>query len=156
MLAHKAPAVQLSAEHERELSELERAHSTPQKQAERARVILLAAAGLAVGETARQLGIWRKTADHWRRRWRDAAASADVAARLSVVPRCGAPATFMPEAICQIMALACKSARGPDAHRRATPLNRWTLQGSLDGADLHPERPIVHRGRERTALAAAA
>jgi hypothetical protein len=87
--AHKASPVQLSAEHERELNDLARAHSTPQKLAERARIILLAAAGLGV-----------------RRRWRDAAASAGVAARLSAVPRCGAPAKFTPEAVCQIIALA--------------------------------------------------
>ena len=68
MPAHKASPVQLSAEHERELNELVRAHSTPQKLAERARIILLAAAGLGVGETARQLGIWRKTAGERRRR----------------------------------------------------------------------------------------
>jgi len=100
--AHKASPVQLSTEHERELNELVRAHSTPQKLAERARIILLAATGLGIDETARQLGIWRKTAGHWRRRWRNAAASAGVAARLSDAPRCGAPATFTPEAICQI------------------------------------------------------
>ena len=52
---------------ERELNNLVRAHSTPQKLAERARIILLAAAGLGVEETAHQLGIWRKTAGHWRR-----------------------------------------------------------------------------------------
>jgi hypothetical protein len=51
--------------------------------AERARIILLAATGLGIDETARQLGIWRKTAGHWRRRWLNAAASAGVAARLS-------------------------------------------------------------------------
>jgi putative transposase len=107
--AHKASPVQLSAEHERELSHLVRAHSTPQKLAERGRIILLAATGLGVGETARQLGIWRKTAGHWRRRWRGAAASASVAAGLSDAPRCGAPATFTPEAICQIIALACEN-----------------------------------------------
>lgn len=121
MPAHKAPAVQLSAEHERELSELVRAHSTPQKLAERARIIVLAAAGLGVGETARQLGIWRKTAGHWRRRWRDAAASAGVAARLSDAPRCGAPATFTPEAICQIMALACE-----DPETLDVPISHWS------------------------------
>ena len=68
MPAHKASPVQLSAEHERELNDLVRAHSTPQKLAERARIILLAAAGLGIDETAQQLGIWRKTAGHWRRR----------------------------------------------------------------------------------------
>lgn len=121
MPAHKAQAVQLSAEHERELNALVRAHSTPQRLAERARIILLAAAGLGVGETARQLGIWRKTASHWRRRWRDAVASAGVAARLSDAPRCGAPATFTPEAICQIMALACE-----DPETLDVPISHWS------------------------------
>ena len=49
MPAHKASPVQLSAEHERELNELVRAHSTPQKLAERAQIVLLAATGLGVG-----------------------------------------------------------------------------------------------------------
>jgi hypothetical protein len=48
MPAHKAPAIQLSAEQEAALSALVRAHSTPQKLAERARIILLAAAGKSV------------------------------------------------------------------------------------------------------------
>jgi hypothetical protein len=78
--AHKASPIQLSAEHERELNHLVRAHSTPQKLAERARIILLAAAGLGITETARQLRIWRKTAGHWRRRWWMAETSATVAA----------------------------------------------------------------------------
>jgi len=45
MPAHKAAAEQLFAEHERELNNLVRAHSTPQKLAQRARIILLAATG---------------------------------------------------------------------------------------------------------------
>jgi putative transposase len=94
----------LSPEHERELNGLVRAHSTPQRLAERARIVLPAAAGLGIDETAQQLGIWRKTAGHWRRRWRDAAPSAGVAVRLSDASRSGAPATFTPETICQIMA----------------------------------------------------
>ena len=107
--AHKASPLQLSLEHERELKELVRAHSTPQKLAERARIILLAATGVGIDDTARQLGIWRKTAGHWRRRWQDGLPSAGVAARLSDAPRCGAPATFTPEMICQIMAMACEN-----------------------------------------------
>jgi DNA-binding CsgD family transcriptional regulator len=100
--------LEVSPEHERELKNLVRAHSTPQKLAERARIVLLSASGLGVEETARQLGIWRKTVGHWRRRWQDGATSASVAARLSDAPRRGAPATFTPEVICQIMALACE------------------------------------------------
>jgi len=113
--------VQLTPEHERELSNLVRAHATPQKLAERGRIILLAAAGAGIAETAQQLGIWRKTAGHWRRRWLTAEASAGVAARLGDAPRCGAPATFTPEIICQIMALACKAPGTLDV-----PLSHWS------------------------------
>jgi transposase len=119
--AHKASALQLSSAQERALNELVRAHSTPQKLAERARIILLSASGLGVGEIARHLGIWRKTAGQWRRRWLDAAASASVAARLSDAPRRGAPATFTPEVICQIMALACEDPESLDV-----PISHWS------------------------------
>jgi putative transposase len=119
--AHKALPVQLSAEQERELNNLVRAYSTPQKLAERARIILLAATGLGIAETAKQLGIWRKTAGHWRRRWLHATPSAGVAARLSDAPRCGAPGTFTPEAICQIMALACT-----DPETLDVPISHWS------------------------------
>ncbi len=121
MPAHKASPIQLSAEPERELNSLVRAHSTPQKLAERARIILLAAAGVGIAETAKQLGIWRKTAGHWRRRWLNTTPSAGVAARLSDAPRCGAPATFTPEVICQIMALACN-----DPATLEVPVSRWS------------------------------
>jgi transposase len=119
--ARKAAPIQLSAEHELELNSLVRAHSTPQKLAERARIILLASTGLGISETARQLGIWRKTAGHWRRRWRDAAASAGVAARLGDAPRPGAPATFTPEAICRIMAMACENPETLEV-----PISHWS------------------------------
>jgi transposase-like protein len=119
--ALKAPPMQLSSEHERERKDLVRAHSTPQRLAERARIVLLAAAGVGIAETAQQLGIWRKTASHWRRRWRDASASAGVAARLSDAPRCGAPATVTPAVICQIMALACE-----DPETLDVPISHWS------------------------------
>ncbi len=121
MPAHKAPPLQLSVEQERELNGLVRAHSTPQKLAERARIILLASTGLGVDETARQLGIWRKTAGHWRRRWREADAASGVAARLSDAPRPGAPAKFTPEVICQIVALACT-----DPEKQDVPISHWS------------------------------
>jgi transposase len=100
---------------------LVRAHSTPQKLAERARIILLAASGLGITEIAGQLGIWRKTAGHWRRRWRTAEASVGVAARLSDAPRSGAPARFTPEAICQIIAMACEAPETLDV-----PISHWS------------------------------
>jgi Homeodomain-like domain len=66
MPAAKAPSIQLSPDHDRQLNALVRAHSTPQKLADRARIILLASEGWGVCETAEELGIWRKTAGHWR------------------------------------------------------------------------------------------
>src|SRR4249920_1444654 len=121
MPAHKAAAIELSSEHERELKALVRTHSTPQKLAERARIVLLAASGLGVDETAQRLGIWRKTVGHWRRRWRDAEPSAGVAARLCDAPRSGAPATFTPEQICQIVALSCEN---PET--LGIPISHWS------------------------------
>jgi hypothetical protein len=61
------------------------------------------------------------TVRHWRRRWEAAANSADVADRLSEAPRCGAPATFTPEQVCQIMALACEN-----PERLDVPISQWT------------------------------
>ena len=97
MPAAKAPPIELSPDHDRQLKALVRAHSTPQKLADRARIILLASEGWGVCETAEELGIWRKTAGHWRHRWLAAEAAASVAERLSDAPRCGAPAIFTPE-----------------------------------------------------------
>jgi transposase len=121
MTAHKASPIELSAEQERDLNALVRAHSAPQKLAERARIILLAATGLGVDEAARRLGIWRKTAGHWRRRWRDAATLSGVAARLCDAPRSGAPTTFTPEQICQIVALSCENPEMLDI-----PISHWS------------------------------
>ena len=121
MPAHKALRVQLSSTHERELNALVRAHSTPQRLAERARIILLAASGLGVEETANKLGIWRKTASTWRRRWADADATACVAGRLSDAPRSGTPARFTPEVICKIVALSCEDPEALDI-----PISHWS------------------------------
>ena len=44
-----------------------------------------------------------------------------MAARLGDAPRCGAQATFTPEQICQIMALACE-----DLERLAIPISQWS------------------------------
>jgi homeodomain-containing protein len=153
--AHKASAIELSAEHERELNDLVRAHSTPQKLAERARIILLAAAGLGIAETAAQLGIWRKTAGHWRHRWQDAAASAGVAARLSDAPRCGAPATFTPEAICQIIALAGENPETlnvPISHWRQSELARQSVARGIVKSISHGSvGRFLKRGRSQAA-----
>lgn len=120
------------------LTRLTRAHSTPRKLAERAQLILLAAAGTGVRESARQLGVWPKTVRHWRDRWRTAAETAPAAERLSDAPRPGAPASFTPEQICAIVALACEQ----PSEQSDLPLSHWSRSALVRSAI---DRGIVDR-----------
>ena len=115
-----APII-LTAEQESDLQRLARAHKTPRKLAERAEMILRSAAGTAVREIARQLGIWPKTVRQWRSRWLSGPSEAPVAARLADAPRSGVPETFTPEQVCAIMALACEPPEKSDL-----PLSHWS------------------------------
>lgn len=115
-----APIV-LTPEQEAELGRLARAFKTPRKLAERAEMILLSAAGTPVREVARRLGVWPKTVRHWRARWLCGGTDATVADRLADAARPGAPATFTPEQICAIVALACE--RPEDSN---LPLSHWS------------------------------
>ena len=123
-----AEPIMMTPAHEQVPTRLVRAHTTPRKLAERAQLILLTAAGTSVRETARQLGVWPKTARHWLRRWRAAAESTQIAQRLADAPRPGAPATFAPEQICAIpgtspgTALACER----PAEASDLPLSHWS------------------------------
>jgi transposase-like protein len=115
------------------LQRLARGHKTPRKLAERAQMILRLAAGTEVREIARQLGVWPKTVRHWRARWLALPTEAPVAARLADASRPGAPATFTPEQVCAIMALACEP-----PERSNLPLSHWS-QSEL-------AREVVRRG----------
>src|SRR5947208_13739343 len=80
-----------------------------------------AAAGARVREIARQLELWPKTVRHWRAGWLASAADTPVTARLADALRPGAPATFTPEQVCAIMALACEPPQQSDL-----PLSHWS------------------------------
>jgi putative transposase len=116
-----AAPITLTTEEEQDLRRLSRAHKTPRKLAERANMILLSASGTGVRETARLLDVWPKTVRHWRARWLSGAAGTSIAVRLADAPRPGAPATFTPEQICAIMALACEAPEQSDL-----PLSHWS------------------------------
>ena len=90
-------------------------------------MILLAAAGDAVHATARQVGVWPKVVRRWRARWLSVPAATSIAARLADAPRRGTPATFTPEQICAIMALACEP-----PEKSNLPLSHWS-QSELAG-----------------------
>lgn len=117
-----AAPIALTLAQEEELQRLARAHKTPRKLAERAEMILRSAAGTPVREIARELGVWPKTVRHWRAQWLASAADSPVVTRLTDAPRPGAPATFSPEQVCAIVALACEK---PDEQSNL-PLSHWS------------------------------
>jgi transposase len=119
-----AAPVRVSTKHRHRLETIVRQHHAPQSLVLRARIILMAGAGVGVRETARELDIGRATVQRWRTRWR-ASEGQPFAERLCDAPRPGTPPTFKPEQICEIIALACES---PSQSGR--PFTHWT-QASL-------------------------
>ncbi len=112
-----------------ELERLLRTRSTPQQIALRARIIILAADGVSVGETAERLCVWRKMVSEWRKRWLSGAMGDGISGRLNDRPRSGAPATITPEQICAIIALACENP--PESGH---PITHWSQQAVADEA----------------------
>lgn len=117
-MARPTPIILSEAERS-ELEVLIRSHSTPQHLARRARMIVMAADGIGVGETAQQLGLWRKGVSFWRARW--LAGGGTAAERLADAPRSGAPAIITPEQICAVVALACER-----PEESGVPLSQWS------------------------------
>jgi hypothetical protein len=120
-MASRSAAIVLSIEERSELERLIRGHSTPQHLARRARMIVLAADGVGVGESADRLGVWRKGVSAWRARWTAGGEGKSAAERLCDAPRPGAPPTITPEQTCAIVALACER---PDAG--GAPISHWS------------------------------
>lgn len=128
-MGRRAERIILSEAERRELECVVRTHSVSQQLALRARIILLAADGLSVSETAERLGIWRKTVSKWRKCWVSGASQSKVAERLADKPRSGAPATITAEQICALIALACEPP--PDSGH---PVTHWSQQAVADEA----------------------
>ncbi len=128
-MGRRASKIILSADERHELEGLLRTHSTTQQLALRARMIILAADGLSICETAERLGIWRKTVSERRKRWLSGGSNGGVLERLSDKPRSGAPATFTAEQICAIIALACEPP-SDSGH----PITHWSQQAVADEA----------------------
>jgi putative transposase len=139
-----------------ELERVARAHTTGQLLAQRVRIVLAAADGLNNTQIGVALGITAKMARHWRGRWLAQQAHeaqqvapleevgvASVVARLRDAPRPGAPPTFTPEQLCQIVALACEEAPGESGR----PTSHWTPREIADEA---VTRGIVARISVRT------
>jgi transposase len=121
--------------------------------------VLAAADGTSTGAIARTWGITWRTAQRWRVRWHvaqeallvaeteggpgdDRALTTTIRGVLADDPRPGAPATFTPEQLCQLMAVACEP---PGDSGR--PISQWT---SRELAEEAVTRGIVERISART------
>jgi len=129
-------SIWLTPLHRTLLEGVARRPTQPHRLVQRVGIILALADDPHVGRIARQLRLGRLTVRTWRDRWLAAvptlcaaeAAGEAVAALLTRIttlfadaPRPGAPATFTPEQVCGIIALACTS---PAAAAR--PVTHWT------------------------------
>src|SRR3974390_357590 len=124
-----ADPVTVLPEQREQLEQLIRTHSTPQQLALRARMIVDAAEGVRVRESARELGVWPKTVRYWRKRWRQADDKHSVCERLADAPRSGAPPTYTAEQVCAVVAMTCEK---PSESKR--PISQWSQREIADEA----------------------
>lgn len=151
MRGPRAAALQVSPAQLDVLRRLRRQQTADQRRVRRASIILALADNPCVDTVARQLGLTRVTVRLWRDRWLAATADLQGAeqeptpsrlarlleAFLDDAPRPGKPATFGPDQIVQIVAVACEP---PEKSNR--PIDHWT---SRELADEVQKRQIVSR-----------
>jgi transposase len=123
------------------LTTLRKTVTAPSHLRQRASVILLAFDGLRNEDIAEQIGLGRRQVGRWRRRWAQdwnklieiecgqthAQLRRVIQRLLSDEPRPGAPATFSPEQVTQILAVACEPPEKSDR-----PITHWTLSELTD------------------------
>jgi putative transposase len=153
----QAVALQVSPLQQAVLQRLTRRQTADQRLVRRASLILVLAADPCVEAAARRQGLTRLSVRLWRDRWLQAGpalqrAEQDQAAPqqllglieqvLADAPRPGAPPTFSPEQIVQIVAVACEP---PEKSGR--PIDHWT---DRELADEVKKRQIVQAISPRT------
>jgi putative transposase len=152
------PASIILSERQRSLLEhLRRCQAVPVRLARRAAILLALADDPCLQRAASDLRLTRVSVRLWRDRWLDAAdrlraAEADglpeqgllglIEAALDDAPRPGGPATFTPEQIVGVVALACE----PPA-KSGRPIDHWTARELADEAK---KRRIVSDVSPRT------
>ena len=125
-----AAPVALSARQRELLQTLQKRQTAPTRLARRVAVLLALDADCHIGAAAQRLGLTRPTVRHWRDRWLTAAAAlrrAEQEQALDDAPRPGGPATFGPEQIVGIVAVACEP---PEESGR--PIDHWTARELAD------------------------
>jgi transposase len=140
------------------LEQIIRRHTSPQAEVTRAKIVLAAAQGRNNQQIANELNLHRETVRTWRKRWHEASTALVMAENqaetedqdlqtlvrgaLSDRFRSGAPGTFGPEQMVQIVALACETPK-----ESGRPVTHWTPKELADEA---VERKMVVSISERT------
>jgi len=130
-----------------ELESLSRRATAPQRAVLRARIVLLAGAGVGNAEIARRLGTCEDTARKWRRRF-----CREGGKGLADLPRPGRPRVFPAAAVAQVKALACELPAASE-----TPAARWSCpelarKASASGIEPAPSPSTVRRWLAADAL----
>ncbi len=121
--------IQLTEDERAELERIIRKHTAGQSVVRRAKIILMADEGIKRMAIAWELGIAQENVvTTWIKRWLTMS-DRPVAERLQDLPRSGAPDTFTPQQLCQIIALACEK---PEQYGR--PITHWTNRELADEA----------------------
>jgi putative transposase len=157
MRGPRAAAIHVSPMQPVLLQRLQRQQTADQRLVRRAAIVLALATKPCIEAVADQLGLTRLTVRLWRDRWREATPTlqqaeqhqASEAQRWALLhqvlqdeQRPGTPATFSPEQIVQIVAVACEP---PEQSGR--PISHWT---SRELADEVQKRQIVPAISPRT------
>lgn len=116
-------AIRVTERQRRVLERLTRRASGPQQQVRRARAVLAAADEKNNVAAGRQAGMQRDAVLAAELAGGDQALEGVIVGLLADRPRSGTPATFTPEQICRITALACEP---PEASGR--PVSHWTAR----------------------------
>ena len=142
--------IKLTERQKTTLEQITRRQTASQNLVRRANIILTVAAGMNNHQAGQHLTLHRETISTWRERWLRAKPTLLVAEQegvgpqewlglletvLSDAPRSGTPATFSPEQIVQIVAVACET-----PHHSGRPISHWTPR---ELADEVSQRKIV-------------
>ena len=173
MRGPKPPPIVLTPTQRALLRQLARRQTGAQRLVRRARIILEAASGANNEQIAKLLGIDRGTVRTWRMRWLEALGRLKAAEKVGEEdrvlgglieevlvdePRSGKPATFTPEQICQIVALACEDPQDcgrPVTHWSTTELaDEVVKQGIVGSISARSVGRFLGRSRSQTASGA--
>lgn len=129
-VSRRATAIVLTAEERAELERRVRARTSPQQAAQRAGIVLRAAAGMESRAIAAELGVARGTVRHWRDRF-----ARDRLDGLVDRPHCPPPRLYGPERQAKIVLLACQ----PPAELGWAGQTHWTIRDLARCIGEHPE-----------------